>query len=37
MAYLLYVLGLESVTHYPVLAVVAGTLSQLLLRTSDEW
>ena len=30
-------LGLESVTHYPMLAVVAGTLSQLVMRTSEEW
>lgn len=32
----LYITGLESVTHYPVLAVVAGTLSQLIMSTSEE-
>ena len=32
----LFSTGLESVTHYPVLAVVAGALSQLLMKTDEE-
>lgn len=33
----MYITGLESVTHYPVLAVVAGALSQLLMKTDEEF